>query len=80
MHSVSSAEEIRSTLTSQVTGSVRWSESMSQLISTGETLFIECGPDATLAGLMRRIDKAAKVISISDCASLDKAVEELAAA
>jgi [acyl-carrier-protein] S-malonyltransferase len=77
--SVSGAEEIRNTLTQQVTGSVRWTESMAHLIALGHTLFVECGPDATLAGLMRRIDKTAKVITITDCASLDKAVEELTA-
>jgi [acyl-carrier-protein] S-malonyltransferase len=77
--SVSGAEEIRTTLTQQVTGSVRWSECMSKLVAEGNMLFIECGPDATLAGLMRRIDKSVKVLSISDCASLDRAVEELVA-
>jgi [acyl-carrier-protein] S-malonyltransferase len=76
---VSHADEIRSTLTSQVTGSVRWTECMQQVLAQGPTVFIECGPDATLAGLMRRIDKSAKVLSISDAASLDKAVEELSA-
>ncbi len=76
---VSDAEEIRSTLTSQVTGSVRWSESMASLVAQGHTLFIECGPGGVLAGLMRRIDKTAKVLSIEDAASLDKAVAELTA-
>ena len=76
---VSNAEEIRSTLTSQVTGSVRWSESMASLVAQGHTLFIECGPGGVLAGLMKRIDKTAKVLSIEDTASLDKAVAELTA-
>lgn len=76
---VSSAEEIRSTLTSQVTGSVRWSESIASLIAEGNTLFIECGPGGVLAGLMKRIDKTAKVLSIEDVASLEKAVAELTA-
>lgn len=74
---VSTAEEIRSTLTSQVTGSVRWVESMQHLIAAGHTLFIELGPDATLAGLMGKIDKTVKVISIKDVASLDAAVAQL---
>ena len=74
---VSTPEEIRSTLTSQVTGSVRWVESMQHLIAAGHTLFIELGPDATLAGLMGKIDKSAKVISIKDVASLDAAVAQL---
>jgi [acyl-carrier-protein] S-malonyltransferase len=71
---VSTPEEIRSTLTSQVTGSVRWVESMQHLIAAGHTLFIELGPDATLAGLMGKIDKSVKVISIKDAATLDAAV------
>lgn len=73
-------EEIRSTLTAQVTGSVRWVESMQYLISQGHTLFIELGPDATLAGLMGKIDKSVKVISIKDSATLESAVAELSAA
>ncbi|GAA5134314.1 ACP S-malonyltransferase [Prosthecobacter algae] len=74
---VNRQEEIRATLTAQVTGSVRWVESMQHLISQGHTLFIELGPDATLAGLMGKIDKTVKVISIKDTATLDAAVAEL---
>ncbi len=74
---VKSPEEIRATLTAQVTGSVRWVESMQLLRSQGHELFIELGPDATLAGLMGKIDKTAKVISIKDLASLEAAVAEL---
>ena len=74
---VSEPEAIRGALTSQVTGSVRWVESMQLLIAQGHTLFIELGPDATLAGLMGKIDKSVKVISIKDAASLEAAVQEL---
>jgi [acyl-carrier-protein] S-malonyltransferase len=74
---VKTPEEIRDTLTSQVTGSVRWVESMRHLIAQGHTLFIELGPDATLAGLMGKIDKSAKVISIKDVPTLEAAVTEL---
>jgi [acyl-carrier-protein] S-malonyltransferase len=76
---VNTPAEIRSTLTSQVTGSVRWVESMQALRAKGHDLFIELGPDATLAGLMGKIDKTAKVISIKDIASLEAAVTELTA-
>ena len=50
---------------------------MQHLIAAGHTLFIELGPDATLAGLMGKIDKSVKVISIKDVASLDAAVAAL---
>lgn len=76
---VKSAAEIRETLTAQVTGSVRWVESVQHLVAQGHTLFIELGPDATLAGLVGKIDKTVKVISIKDTATLDAAVAELTA-
>jgi [acyl-carrier-protein] S-malonyltransferase len=50
---------------------------MQELRAQGHELFIELGPDATLAGLFGKIDKGAKVISIKDIASLDAAVAEL---
>lgn len=74
---VSSAEEIRSTLEKQVTGSVRWSESIRLLISMGHTEFLELGPGKIIAGLVAKIDKSATVHSVEDLASLDAALEAL---
>jgi [acyl-carrier-protein] S-malonyltransferase len=76
---VSEAGDVKQMLVNQVTGSVRWAESLSQLIVAGNTLFIECGLQGQIAGMMKRIDKTARVISIEDIASLEKAVEELTA-
>jgi [acyl-carrier-protein] S-malonyltransferase len=70
-------DAIRESLTKQVTGSVRWIESMQLLRSQGHDLFIELGPGKVLAGLMSRIDKEAQVISIDDAGSLEAAVAEL---
>lgn len=74
---VSSEGEIRSTLTSQVTGSVRWIESIQYLISAGHQTFIEIGPGKVLAGLVGKIAPEATVLSIEDLASLEAAVEKL---
>ena len=74
---VNGVDDIKSMLEQQVTGSVRWTASMQQLIADGHTTFIELGPGKVLAGLMGRIDKSVKVISIEDVASLDAAVEAL---
>jgi len=74
---VEGADDIKAMLEQQVTGSVRWTASMQKLIADGHTTFIECGPGKVLAGLMSRIDKSVKVISIDDIASLDAAVEAL---
>lgn len=74
---VAEPSEIRHTLEAQVTGSVRWSESMQYLRLCGHDLFLELGPGGVLAGLMGRIDKSARVLAIEDTASLEKAVAEL---
>ncbi|MFN0127400.1 MAG: ACP S-malonyltransferase [Verrucomicrobiales bacterium] len=71
--------EIRRTLEAQVTGSVRWSESMQFLRAQGHEVFLELGPGGVLAGLMGRIDKSARVLPIEDMASLDRSVAALAA-
>jgi [acyl-carrier-protein] S-malonyltransferase len=75
---VTSEIVIKSTLERQVTGSVRWTESMQLLLKNGHDIFLELGPDATLSGLMNRIQKGAKVLTLKDTASLDAAVAELA--
>ena len=74
---VSDAAEIRRTLEAQVTGSVRWAESMAAFIADGETTFLELGPGGVLAGLMKRIDRSATVISVENVDSLNAAVEAL---
>jgi [acyl-carrier-protein] S-malonyltransferase len=68
---------IRTSLKDQVTGSVRWIESIQLLRDQGHELFIEIGPGKVLAGFMARIDKDARIISIEDAASLEAAVTEL---
>lgn len=74
---VSSADEIRSTLTSQVTGSVRWIESIQHLVSQGHSLFVEIGPGKVVAGLVAKIAPEATVISVEDLPSLEAAIEKL---
>lgn len=74
---VSDSADIKTMLEQQVTGSVRWTASMQKLIAEGHTTFIELGPGKVLAGLMGRIDKTVKVISIEDKESLEAAVEAL---
>src|ERR1039458_3283964 len=52
---------IRARLVEQVTFSVRWEESMRNLIAQGFTRFIELGPGRALSGFMRRIDKTVQM-------------------
>ena len=74
---VSTAEEIRKTLEQQVTGSVRWTESIRALIAMGHRNFIELGPGKVIAGLVGKIDKDVTIHSIEDLASLEAATEVL---
>lgn len=77
---VSTPERIRETLREQVTGTVRWTESIQYLIAHEHCeQFIELGPGAVLAGLASRISKGFPVISISDVPSLEAAVGALRA-
>jgi len=75
---VSEPAEIREMLKNQVTGSVRWTESIQQLIAMGHRTFLELGPGKVLSGLVSKIDKDTVVHSVEDLASLEAAVEALA--
>jgi [acyl-carrier-protein] S-malonyltransferase len=68
----------RDTLLRQVTGSVQWEQCMRLLIAQGVQTFIEVGPGKVLCGLMRQIDRSQTCLSVSDDATLAKALESLA--
>jgi [acyl-carrier-protein] S-malonyltransferase len=72
-----SAETIAGTLVEQVTSSVRWEESIRWLLAQGFTRFIELGPGTALTGFLRRIDKTAVALNVSDAASLASTVAAL---
>ncbi len=74
---VEDADSARLALVNQVTGSVRWSESMQWLIAHGVETFVEVGPGKVLCGLMRQIDRSKKCLNVEDEVSLKKALEFL---
>ena len=55
------ADEIKANLIAQLTSSVRWTESIQNMIADGATEFIECGPGKALQGMIGRIDKNVNV-------------------
>lgn len=72
------AQAIRDSLREQVTGTVRWTETMERLVDEEKIeQFIELGPKGVLAGLLGRTRKGAPVVSISDVESLQAAVAQL---
>ena len=52
-------EEIKANLMAQLTASVRWTQTVQNMIADGATEFIECGPGSVLQGLIKKIDKEA---------------------
>jgi [acyl-carrier-protein] S-malonyltransferase len=70
--------EIRESLAKQVTGTVRWTESVEYMLDhLGCDLFLELGPGQVLAGLVSRIRKGTEVLSIGDRPSLEAALDRL---
>lgn len=63
--SASNPEEIRDLLVRQVTGSVRWRESVLYMKQQGIEQLVECGAGAVLAGMTKRIDKEVTAVSLS---------------
>jgi [acyl-carrier-protein] S-malonyltransferase len=55
---VTSAEEIKKNLISQLTAPVKWTQSVQQMIADGAATFVEVGPGKVLQGLMRKIDRS----------------------
>jgi [acyl-carrier-protein] S-malonyltransferase len=72
-----SPDAIAQLLVEQVTGSVRWEESIRALLAQGFTRFIELGPGTALTGFLRRIDKSAQALNVADVPSLAATVAAL---
>ena len=58
-------------LVRQVSGAVRWEAVVRRLASEGVRTYVEVGPGTVLAGLVRKIDREARVASLEDPAGLD---------
>jgi [acyl-carrier-protein] S-malonyltransferase len=73
------ADELRAreTLVAQVTGAVKWEQSMRLLIENGVQTFLEIGPGKVLCGLMRQIDRSTTCLNVGDEASLSKTLSQL---
>ena len=52
-------------LIEQLTGAVRWTQSVQSMIADGATQFTEVGPDKVLQGLVLKINKEMKVDGVS---------------
>lgn len=57
-------EEIKKNLVAQLTSSVRWTQTVQNMIADGGSEFVECGPGAVLQGLIKKIDKSVETRGI----------------
>ena len=62
---VNEPSKIKELLIKQIENRVRWRESILKMIDEGVDSFIEIGPGKVLAGLIKRINKQVKTISIN---------------
>ena len=56
--------EIKQNLEAQLTGAVRWTQSVQAMVTDGATNFTEVGPGKVLQGLVQKIYKEAVVVGI----------------
>ncbi len=64
-------------LLGQVTAPVRWEQVVRRLASEGVDTYVEVGSGSVLSGLIRKIDRSARVLSVADPAGVDTAVSML---
>jgi [acyl-carrier-protein] S-malonyltransferase len=75
---VTDAATIRSLLVEQVTGSVRWRESVAWMSGEGVTEIYEIGAGKALSGMVRRIDRAIACTAVGTPDDVKAAAEKLA--
>ena len=74
---IEDVQRYRELLIEQLTAPVRFTQAARELIAQGVTTFVEVGPGNVLSGLLKRIDRSVRTISVSDLKSLDEAAATL---
>jgi [acyl-carrier-protein] S-malonyltransferase len=69
--------DVRRLMVGQLTGPVRWTQSIRQLQQLGADTFVEVGPRRTLTGLVKKILPGAVVHNIEDLASMNTQLETI---
>lgn len=73
---VEDISQTKALLEQQVSASVRWMQSVEQMIADGVDTFVEIGPGKTLAGFLRKINRDVKVVNIGTWEDLEQIGEE----
>ena len=75
---ITDPDEIRARLVEQVTGQVRWRESVSWLAQNGVDTLVEVGSGKVLSGLARRISRDFASIAVGNADDIDAFFEKMA--
>jgi len=76
---IESAQRMAPLLVDQLTAPVRFTQAASELVRVGVRTFVEVGPGNVLSGLVKRIDRSVKTVSVNSLAALDELHKVLAA-
>ena len=74
---VTDEKETKELLSKQVASSVRWQDSVENMIEDGVDVFVEIGVGKTLSGFIRKVNKNVKTYSISTWKDMEKVISEL---
>ncbi|QNK54724.1 ACP S-malonyltransferase [Paenibacillus sp. PAMC21692] len=74
---VTAAADIRHLLVEQVYSPVLWEDSVRYLIDQGVDTFVEIGSGTVLAGLIKKIDRGVRVLSVNSLTSLEALQEDI---
>ena len=72
-----SAHRMGPLLVDQLTAPVRFTQAATELVRGGTRTFVEIGPGNVLSGLVKRIDRSVKAISVNSLSALEKIEEAL---
>ncbi len=71
------AEAARDALRRQVSRPVRWTDLIRRMVADGVTLFVEVGPGRVLCGLVGRIDRSVRRVSVEGPEHFERAMEAI---
>ena len=76
---IESSQRMAPLLVDQLTAPVRFTQAASNLVKDGVKTFVEVGPGNVLSGLVKRIDRSVKTISVNNLEAVKNVKEQLAA-
>jgi [acyl-carrier-protein] S-malonyltransferase len=74
------AQRMATLLVEQLTAPVKFTQAARGLVEEGVRVFVEVGPSSVLSGLLKRIDRTVKAVSVSNLAGLKRVEETISAA